>query len=142
MIITKRNFIKLFTVDEYATIKNATTQSSVVDYFWQLFMVAEDVDLSDPDTMSGLNSLESIGLLAPGRANEITNPVPVFVPVIAPATVYLRDGNFITVPENEAPPSSYEASWPVSALVAQLIAEGAQIRGSSANIEIFATVGN
>lgn len=71
--ITKREFIKRFTVVEYATIKQAATQNAALDYYWQLFMLAEFIDLADPDTLSGVYMLEQAGLIAAGRAREILN---------------------------------------------------------------------
>jgi hypothetical protein len=71
--LTKRNFIKKFTVQEYANIKTAAGQNAVLDYYWQLFMLAEYVDLADPDTISGIHMLEQVGLLQQGRAEEILN---------------------------------------------------------------------
>jgi len=69
--ITKREFLTRLTPEEFAAIKAATTQNSTVDYFWQLFMVAEEIDLSHHDTVAGIHMLEAAGLLATGRATEI-----------------------------------------------------------------------
>lgn len=70
-IITKREFIKRFTVDEYATIKAAAQQNVMLDYYWQQFMLAEEINLGDPDTIAGVTILEQVGLIAQGRAVEI-----------------------------------------------------------------------
>lgn len=69
--ISKREFLKKFTPEEYATIKAATAQSPQVDYFWQLFMLAEEVSLSHPETIQGITMLEQAGILGEGRAAEI-----------------------------------------------------------------------
>lgn len=69
--LTKREFIKKFTAAEYAGIKAAAAVNATLDYYWQMFMLAEDVTLSDPDTISGVQMLEQVGLLAAGRAAEI-----------------------------------------------------------------------
>jgi hypothetical protein len=71
--ITKRAFIKRFTVVEYATIKTAAEQNPTLDYYWQLFMLAEYIDLGDLDTIQGVHMLEQVGLLGTGRAQEILN---------------------------------------------------------------------
>ena len=71
--LTKRMFIKRFTATEYSTIKTAAAANSTLDYYWQLFMLADYIDLTDPDTISGVSMLETVGLLAPGRAQEILN---------------------------------------------------------------------
>lgn len=70
-VLTKREFLKRFTPTEYATIKAATVANGAIDYYWQLFMVAEFVDIDDPDTIGGIQTLESIGLIGAGRAAEI-----------------------------------------------------------------------
>jgi len=70
-VITKREFLTRITPEEFAIIKGATLVNAVVDYFWQLFMVAEDIDLAHQDTISGVTMMEQAGLLATGRAAEI-----------------------------------------------------------------------
>lgn len=70
-VLTKREFIKKFTAAEYAGIKAAAAVNATLDYYWQMFMLAEDVTLSDPDTIAGVTMLEQFGLLAAGRAAEI-----------------------------------------------------------------------
>jgi hypothetical protein len=72
-IVTKGGFIKRFSVEEYATIKAAAQQNAMLDYYWQQFMLAENIDLSDPDTVAGVTMLEQAGLIAQGRAQEILN---------------------------------------------------------------------
>lgn len=69
--ITKREFIKRFTVQEYATIKTAANANPTLDYYWQLFMLAEFISLVDPDTISGITMLEQVGLIGAGRSAEI-----------------------------------------------------------------------
>lgn len=68
---TKKEFLLKFTPAEYAAIAAATKTNAVLDYYWQLFMVAENVLKTDPATVAGINALESAGLLAAGRAAEI-----------------------------------------------------------------------
>lgn len=68
---TKKEFLLKFTPAEYAAIAAATKTNAVLDYYWQLFMVAENVLKTDPATIDGINALESAGLLAAGRAAEI-----------------------------------------------------------------------
>jgi hypothetical protein len=71
LAITKLKFIKKFTAAEYAAIKSAATANATLDYYWQMLMLAEEVRLDDPDTISGVQMLEQVGLLATGRAAEI-----------------------------------------------------------------------
>lgn len=68
---TKKEFLLKFTPAEYAAIAAATKTNAVLDYYWQLFMVAENVLKTDPATIDGINALEGAGLLAAGRAAEI-----------------------------------------------------------------------
>lgn len=70
-IITKREFLSRISPEEYATIKAAASQNAMMDYYWQLFMVSEEIDLSFPDTISGITMMEQAGIIAAGRAAEI-----------------------------------------------------------------------
>jgi uncharacterized protein (DUF697 family) len=70
-VITKREFLKRITADEYATLKAASAANAQVDYFWQMYMLSEEIDLNHPDTIGGINALEAIGIFAAGRAAEI-----------------------------------------------------------------------
>jgi len=70
-VITKRAFLKRLTPEEFATIKGAASQNATVDYYWQMFMLSEEIDLLFEDTINGLNMMEQAGLLAAGRAAEI-----------------------------------------------------------------------
>ena len=69
--ISKLIFMKRFTAAEYKAIKNAAATNGDVDFFWQKFLTAQDIVLSDPELIVGLNTLEQFGILAPGRAAEI-----------------------------------------------------------------------
>ena len=68
---SKKEFLLKFTPAEYAAISAAAKVDSTIDYYWTLFMVAENVLRTDPATIGGINALESAGLLATGRAAEI-----------------------------------------------------------------------
>lgn len=68
---TKKEFLLKFTPAEYAGIIAATKTNAVLDYYWQIFMVADNVLKTDPVTIGGVTALEAEGLLAPGRAAEI-----------------------------------------------------------------------
>lgn len=70
-VITKREFIGRVSPEEYAAIKTAAETNYIVDYFWQKFLVSEDIDLHHTDTIAGINMMEQAGLLAAGRAMEI-----------------------------------------------------------------------
>ena len=68
---TKKEFLLKFTPQEYAAISAATKVNGTIDYYWMLFMVADDVLKTDPTTVAGIQTLETFGLLATGRAAEI-----------------------------------------------------------------------
>ena len=72
-IITKKEFIKRLTPDEYSAIKTLTTQNGTADYYWQLFMLDGDINLDDQDTIDGLTLFVSLGALATNRPAEITS---------------------------------------------------------------------
>ena len=69
--LTKREFLKRFTPEEYSMIKVAAQANSFVDYYWQQFILAEEIIMSDLDTIAGIHLLEQAGILGVGRANEI-----------------------------------------------------------------------
>lgn len=69
--ISKREFLKKFTPAEYAAIKTAANSNATLDWYWQQFLLAEFINMSDPDTMGGIQLLEAAGLIASGRAAEI-----------------------------------------------------------------------
>lgn len=73
VMLTKREFIKRLSVEEYAAIKAAAAANAQLDYYWQMFMLAEEINLGDPDTIAGVNMLEQAGLIGTGRAQEILN---------------------------------------------------------------------
>lgn len=145
--LTKLDFVSLLGTS-FTNILAAAKVNTEVEAFVKLLDWATpdadstSIDLDDPRVSYGLNALEAGGLLPLGKAEEIlSNPNTHLAPLYTPARVYLREGNFITVGANEEGPSTYAAFWHVSALVAQLIAEGAQISGNAdAGIEIFVKV--
>ena len=87
-ILTKREFLKCFTAEEYSAIKVAAAANATLDYYWQMFMLSEDVHLGDTDTINGVTLLEQAGLIGTGRASEILSeplaPVPIDVAAFTP----------------------------------------------------------
>lgn len=69
--LTHRQFLKRLTAQEFKSILQAAKNNSDVDMFLYLFERAQEIDLADPDTLAGVQMLESAGLLANGRAAEI-----------------------------------------------------------------------
>ena len=72
LIISKLEFLRRFTAEERIAIR-ASTNPIIVD-FMELLNLAENVRLDDADTIAGVNYLESIALLAVGRAAIILTP--------------------------------------------------------------------
>lgn len=70
-ILTPYEFLKRFTTEERKAIKAATFTNPDIDDLWTMFTIAKDIDLRNTDTTEGVNALESAGILATGRAEEI-----------------------------------------------------------------------
>lgn len=70
-ILTPYEFLSRFTTEERKAIKAATFTNPDVDDLWTMFTVAQDIDLRNTDTINGVDALESLGILAEGRAAEI-----------------------------------------------------------------------
>lgn len=78
--ISKRHFLNRFTDTEAIQIDlasiGATVEAAAVRRQLTKFEMSSYIDLTDPDTINGVNALEAAGLLAEGRASEIlTNPI-------------------------------------------------------------------
>lgn len=69
--LTKLDYMNRFTDAELATIYATAKQSPAVEVWLEKFKLSEFVDTADPRTVAGVQALESAGLIAAGRANEI-----------------------------------------------------------------------
>lgn len=65
-ILTQLAFLRRFTPEERIAIRAST--DPVVQDFLHLLGLAQDIRLDDADTVAGVGYLESLGLLAAGRA--------------------------------------------------------------------------
>ena len=81
--LTKFEFRKLFTLNERVAIDNAETNESIpANYRKVVVTVLKDLELSGivnldlPDVISGVTFMETLGLLAPGRAARILSNNP------------------------------------------------------------------
>lgn len=82
--ITKYEFRKLFTLNERIAVDSAPSNTSIpANYRAVLVTMNKDMELSssvilsNPDVADGVNFLETLGLIAPGRAATIlSNTVP------------------------------------------------------------------
>jgi hypothetical protein len=70
-IISKYQFLKRLTPEEYGTIKQAATVNAQVGYFWEMFENVNEIDLDLTDTVAALQMMEAGGILGVGRAVEI-----------------------------------------------------------------------
>lgn len=71
--ITKLAFKNRMTQVERIAIRTASQNNPIIFDFLDLVNDAQFIDLSRQDTVEGVNFLESEGLLASGRADEILN---------------------------------------------------------------------
>lgn len=67
--LTKLQFLRRFTASERVAIR-ASSNPIIID-FMSLLDLALDVRLDDPDTIAGVNYLETLELIGAGRAAEI-----------------------------------------------------------------------
>lgn len=81
--ITKYEFRKLFTLAERIAIDAAPTNTNIpANYRAMLVTMNKDMELSsvviltNPDVAAGVNFLEQLGLIAPGRAAEVLLNTP------------------------------------------------------------------
>ena len=70
-ILTKLEYLRRFTQEERIVIRQAATQSPVLDDYLSLLELAEEVSLGDADTVAAVRLLEAAGLIAAGRVAEI-----------------------------------------------------------------------
>ena len=70
-VITKLDYMNRFTDTELANIYTAAKLNVSVEVWLEKFKLASDINLDDPRTIAGLQSMEAAGLLAAGRATEI-----------------------------------------------------------------------
>ena len=81
--ITKYEFRKLFTLAERIAIDSAPTNLAIpANYRAMLVTMNKDMELSsmviltNPDVAAGVGFLEQLGLIAPGRKDEILSNTP------------------------------------------------------------------
>ena len=76
-ILTPLEFLNRFTNDEVKTIMALAKTDPDVELWWLKYNKAQDLDLNDPQTIEGVNMLETATILAPGRAAEILTKQPI-----------------------------------------------------------------
>jgi len=70
-VFTKLEFMNKFSPSELEAIYTAAKAVISIEVWLDKFKLAESVDISNPDTIAGIQALEAGGLLAEGRAVEI-----------------------------------------------------------------------
>ena len=69
--LSKLAFMERFTLEEMAGIYTAAKTNVVVEIFLDKMKLAEFIDITDANTIAGVNALVSAGLLTEARAAEI-----------------------------------------------------------------------
>lgn len=69
--VTKLEYLRRFTGQERVTIRTAAKSEPVLEDYLAMLELAESINLDDPDTIAAVNMLESVGLIAAGRAAEV-----------------------------------------------------------------------
>jgi hypothetical protein len=69
--LTKLEYMNRFTDAELAAIYTAAKSNVQVEVWLDKFKLAEEINLDDPSTISGVQALEAAGLLSTGRSAEI-----------------------------------------------------------------------
>lgn len=101
MIVSKLQFLNLFTVEETATILSAGDRLPTIRVYLFKLEQAQEIDLLEQNTIDGVNALELGGILATGRANQILNG-------IVTITEGLPTGKFrVLTPFNDSFPLEY-----------------------------------
>ncbi len=69
--LTKLAFMNRFTMEELAAIYTAAKTEVMVEVFLDKLKLAEHVDVTDPQTVAGLQALAASGLLTEARVQEV-----------------------------------------------------------------------
>lgn len=72
--ISKLEYMGRFTDAELAGIYTAAKSVVQIEIWLEKFKLATDINLADPRTIDGVQSLEAAGLIGVGRAAEILTP--------------------------------------------------------------------
>jgi hypothetical protein len=70
-VLTKLEFMNRFTDLELVTLYSAAKTSVPLEIWLEKFKLASEVDITDQRTIDGIAALETVGILAVGRAAEI-----------------------------------------------------------------------
>ena len=70
-VLTKLQFLNRFTNEELAAVYTAAKTNVLIEVFMDKLKLAQEVNLDDPQTVGGLQSLAAAGLLSEARVQEI-----------------------------------------------------------------------
>lgn len=70
-LISKLDYMNRFTDAELVAIYTAAKTNINVEIWLEKFKLSEEINLDDPRTIAGVQSLETLGLISTGRATEI-----------------------------------------------------------------------
>ena len=74
-VFTSLEFRDLFTIDEQLSIRESQFVDMEVGLVYDMMLSAQNIDISDPRTVQGMDLLETKGLITNGRRNEILQDV-------------------------------------------------------------------
>lgn len=69
--LTPKAFSDRFTEAEMQAVLTAVNKNGALMTWWEKFKLAQDIDLDDRSTQSGVQALEIAGLISAGRAAEV-----------------------------------------------------------------------
>lgn len=70
-VLTKLQFLNRFTNEELAAVYTAAKTNVLIEVFMDKLKLAQEINLDDPQTVGGLQSLAAAGLLSEARAQEV-----------------------------------------------------------------------
>jgi len=70
-ILTKLAFMRRLTQAELAAIYTLAKTQPIIEVWLEMFKLSEEISLDDPDLISGLVGMESMGILSAGRSEEV-----------------------------------------------------------------------
>jgi hypothetical protein len=69
--LSRLEFLQRFTAEERVAIRTTAKQSVPLEDYMKMLEVANFIDVTRADTIQGVQYLEAVGLIAPGRSAEI-----------------------------------------------------------------------
>jgi hypothetical protein len=76
-VLTPLEFLNRFNDDELISIISLSKTNVQLELWWTKYNKAKDMDLDDPQTIAGVQALESFGLIGTGRVSEILTKYPI-----------------------------------------------------------------